>query len=224
MGDGIRYSQVQPSSHFWTDLEQLLEFFKHQEMSQEYLLTGLNNTLKNGYDLQTLKTVPVVTTPYFSNIDFMVRYIKKEYNKGVFTKMLINTIENGYDLMKTVYKIDVGNIPEDEIEDYVTNASLSIKRNISMERTEVYYKIDGERDYQDLRWSPRRDKNNTPDKQKPPAEWINYIEYHLNKAKEQVYLLEDENALAEIRKVAALAVRCLELHGCPERIIPKDLK
>ena len=32
-----------------------------------------------------------------------------------------------------------------------------------MERKEVYNRIDTERDYQDLRWSPRREKNNTPD-------------------------------------------------------------
>jgi hypothetical protein len=93
-----------------------------------------------------------------------------------------------------------------------------------MERQEIYNKINVERDYQDLRWSPRRKKNGTPDEQKPPAEWLNYIEFHLSKAKENVYLLNDEDALAEVRKVAALAVRCLEIHGCPDRIIPKDLK
>ena len=92
-----------------------------------------------------------------------------------------------------------------------------------MERSEVYKRLDTERDYQDLRWSPRREKNDTPDAEKPTAEWINYIEYHIAKAKEEVYLLEDEEALAHVRKVAALAVRCLELHGCPERVIPEDL-
>ena len=92
-----------------------------------------------------------------------------------------------------------------------------------MLRKDVYKCIDKERNYQDLRWSPERTKNGTPDEEKPPAEWINYIEYHLSKAKEMVYYLKDEEALAEIRKVAALAVRCLELHGCPERTIPEDL-
>jgi len=92
-----------------------------------------------------------------------------------------------------------------------------------MERTEVYKRLDTERDYQDLRWTPRRETNGTPDEQKPPAEWINYMEFHLSKAKEAVYFLRDEEALAEVRKVAALAVRCLELHGCPERVIPEEL-
>ena len=50
------------------------------------------------------------------------------------------------------------------------------------------------------------------------------MEYHIAKAKEQVYLLEDEEALAEIRKVVALGVRALMIHGCPERVIPEELK
>lgn len=36
-------------------------------------------------------------------------------------------------------------------------------------------------------------------------------------------MLNSEEALAHVRKVAALAVRCLEIHGCPERIIPDNL-
>ena len=92
-----------------------------------------------------------------------------------------------------------------------------------MERKDVYECIDTERDYQDLRWSPLREANDTPDESKPPAEWINYMEWHIGLAKKAVYLLNDEEALAEVRKVAALAVRCLEIHGCPERVIPEDL-
>ena len=51
-----------------------------------------------------------------------------------------------------------------------------------------------------------------------------YLDRVAIEAKIEIYHLNDENALAEIRNVAALAVRCLELHGCPERIIPEDLK
>lgn len=198
MGNSVNYVQVVPESHFWTDLEQLLEFFKHQEMTQEYLLTGLENTKKNGYELQQLKNVTDGVTPYFLNITLMSYYVKKAYNQDNFTKMLMNTIKNGFELIEN-------------------------KKN-NMKRTDIYKCLDTERDYQDLRWSPRREKNQTPDEQKPPSEWINYIEHHLNMAKIEIYHLNDENALAEIRKVAALAVRCLELHGCPERIIPEDLK
>jgi len=100
-------------------------------------------------------------------------------------------------------------------------SGLNLTNGIKMERTEVYKRLDTERQYQDLRWSPRREKNGTPDEEKPIAEWINYMEYHLAKAKEKVYFLEDEAALAEVRKVTALGVKCMELHGCPERDLGK---
>lgn len=92
-----------------------------------------------------------------------------------------------------------------------------------MERFEVYKRIDTERKYQDLQWSPIREKLSVPDESKPPAEWINYMEFHLRKAKEGVYFLHEDDALGELRKVIALGVRCLEIHGCPERIIPDEL-
>lgn len=86
-----------------------------------------------------------------------------------------------------------------------------------MERHEVYKLIDGEREYQDITWSPRREENGTPDEEKPVAEWINYIEFHLAKAKSAIYYLDKEAALAEIRKITALGVKTMEIHGCPER-------
>lgn len=87
-----------------------------------------------------------------------------------------------------------------------------------MERTEIYNRINGERDYQDANWGSRRQMDGTPDEEKSVAEWINYIEYHVSRAKERVYHLNTEDALCELRKVAALAVRAMEIHGCPERI------
>ncbi|MDA3781472.1 MAG: hypothetical protein PF487_14780 [Bacteroidales bacterium] len=226
MGSGAKYTHVHLDTHFWTNLEQLLEFFKHQEMSQEYLLSGLKNTKKNGYEIQSIKNVKEEISLYFNDIDFMIKYVKYNYNKDVFTAMLVHTILNGYDLMETkrIFKIDLGNVPEEEIEEYIRNIAIPFKKSINMERKKVYKKIDDERDYQDLRWSLRREKNNTPDEQKSPSEWINNIEYHINMAKIEIYHLNDELSLAELRKVAALAVRCLELYGCPERIMPEDLK
>ena len=88
-----------------------------------------------------------------------------------------------------------------------------------MERQEIYKRLDSERDYQDGRWGTRREKEGTPDEEKPVAEWINYMEYHLQKAKERVYHLDTQGALHELRKVSALGVRAMEIHGCPERII-----
>lgn len=90
-----------------------------------------------------------------------------------------------------------------------------------MERTEVYRLIDGERDYREQRWDndteTRSGKGDVPDKEKSIAEWLNYIEFHLDEAKHAVYALEPKKAKASIRKIAALAVCAMEIHGAPER-------
>lgn len=85
-----------------------------------------------------------------------------------------------------------------------------------MERKKVYEILDDERDYQDSK------KVNLGDKEKSVAEWILYMEYHLDIAKRLVYHLSQTNALAEIRKVTALGVVAMEVHGCPEREINKN--
>jgi uncharacterized protein YgfB (UPF0149 family) len=92
-----------------------------------------------------------------------------------------------------------------------------------MKRAEVYKNIDLEREYQDLKWDQRRGEDEVADKDKAVAEWLNYMEHHLSAAKTKVYNLNKEEALEQIRKVVALGVCALEIHGCPERLIPKDL-
>lgn len=92
-----------------------------------------------------------------------------------------------------------------------------------MKKSKVYKRVDGELDYQNLKWVVRREANGTPDESKPPSEWVNYMQHHMNEANKAIYHLEDEEALAEIRKVVALGVRALMIHGCPERIIPDEL-
>lgn len=92
-----------------------------------------------------------------------------------------------------------------------------------MERNDVYNHVNNEREYQELRWNTENKLDITPDSEKPIAEWINYIEYHISKAKESIYYLNEEQALAEIRKITALGIACMEIHGCPQRIIPKEL-
>ena len=54
--------------------------------------------------------------------------------------------------------------------------------------------------------------DNTPDEEKSVAEWVNYIEYHLTKAKDKVYHLRTDDALAELRKAGAH----LGLRGLPD--------
>lgn len=174
-----------PNSHFWSDLNQVIEF---NPPNKEYLIVGLNNSIKNGYKLKPIKNVDVnfLKTSMFSSINEIIEYVKSDlYNEKKFYIMLNTTITLGYNL---------------------TNG-------LKMQRCDVYKCIDEERNYQDQRWH-----DCVPDKEKAIAEWLNYIEYHLEKGKERVYHQSSDEALAELRKIAALAVRAMEIHGCPERI------
>lgn len=87
-----------------------------------------------------------------------------------------------------------------------------------MERQEVYRRIDDERAYQEKRWNVGLRDGDVHDAEKSPEVWLLYIEHCLTNAKENAYHLDRESALADIRKIAALAVAALEIHGCPERI------
>lgn len=209
------YMQVIPDSHFWTDLNQivisidyyfdLMERKKHppepnvylgdNEMSKEYLLIGLNNSIKNGYKIKRFAEPNVKhILSHFKSIDQIIDYVKK------------HNFEIGFDFH--------------ELQVYLKNTianGLNLTNGLKMERKEIYNRIDGERDYQDASWGHRRTLDGTPDEEKPVAEWVNYIEYHVSKAKERIYHLDTEGATAELRKVAALAVRAMEIHGCPER-------
>jgi len=194
------YMQVVPNSHSFGSLENILVHYSlaPEEVTKEYIVVGFKNTLNRGSDLvfnpKNMKEVPPPT--HFHSLANIFKYLVNEiWDVERFIELIKNTLDNGFDF----------------------------KNERKMERTDVYKCLDTERDYQDLRWSVRRNENGTPDAEKPPIEWITYIEYHLNEAKNAVYNLEDEETLAQVRKVAALAVRCLELHGCPERVIPEEL-
>lgn len=222
MGYTRHYMTVEPDSHYWSDLEMLvrtLEFdIKWHDsnterddisdypiidtyipVTKEYLLIGLRNTLKNGYDLEfNIKNVQEVPPPYyFSSIKEILNYLEINWNIEDFIYLFNCTIKNGYDLKH--------------------------KNKMKMEKNEIYNRIDTELKYQDLRWMPLRAENGTPDESKPPAEWINYMEYHIGQAKNGVYMLDDKEALGQIRKVVALGVRALMIHGCPERVIAPEL-
>ena len=198
---GNYYMQTVPNSHAYGSLRNFtisFEYHAHrtEELTPEHILIGLKNTIKRGSSLEQLTFPDGAQGPCFITIQDMIEYVQSnEWNLKDFIIRIKNTLKNGYDL----------------------------KNERKMERSDVYRCLDTERDYQDLRWTPRREKNDTPDAEKPPAEWINYIEYHLTQAKNGVYMLNEKEALAQVRKVAALAVRCLELHGCPERVIPEEL-
>lgn len=205
------FMQVVPNSHHWGNLDQLLTYLGYIQDSGnqwydnawkaevEQIIIGLENCIKNGYKLKKVSGI-VNLEPYYRSIEGIIFDIKEfdispDCNANEFLKYLIETIKD---------IIDMG---------------YNLTNGKKMERNEVYKLIDGERDYQDEKWNTRKTADNIPDEEKPVAEWINYIEFHIAKAKNNVYHLDTYNALAEIRKVTALGVRTMEIHGAPERII-----
>ena len=87
-----------------------------------------------------------------------------------------------------------------------------------MKRKEVYELIDGERDYQDLKWGAdpqSRHSNHSPE------EWFMYIEDYINEAKHvlsrEAYGVCEEKAMNIMRKVAAMAVCAMEQNGSKSR-------
>lgn len=83
-----------------------------------------------------------------------------------------------------------------------------------MERTKVYDIIDGERNYQNglnPGWNHKGKAG--------VGEEILLMEEYLNQARELWTKSYGDNmpALNKIRSVAALCVRCMENHGCPQR-------
>ena len=76
-------------------------------------------------------------------------------------------------------------------------------------RARVYEIIDGERDYQDMRWKGHQHSD---------AEWLVYINHYVTKGFAHVSTeVDNKNALACIRKIAGLAVAAMEQLGAPER-------
>jgi len=217
--ENINYMQTIPNSHFWTNLRQIISSFDYQRQretqekieknseystyigepfTKEYLLIGLNNSIKNGYHLMRIKYPERLRgMNYFASIYEMIEFIESEdYDDKTF-----------YNRIKTMCSI-----------------GFNLTNGKKMSRQEVYKMIDGEREYQDMRWNTNLREDDIPDEEKPVAEWLNYIEYHLSKAKTANYHLSREDSLNELRKVAALTVRALEIHGCPARQIEVDDK
>jgi hypothetical protein len=79
-----------------------------------------------------------------------------------------------------------------------------------MTRAKVYSLIDGERDYQELRHA--YDKHSVGD-------WLTFMRYYLDEATAQFTTksASTEDPLIEVRKLAALAVACMEQHDTPAR-------
>lgn len=76
-------------------------------------------------------------------------------------------------------------------------------------RVEVYRALDSERNYQDQRWGDRGVL--------PVGEWVDYIRRYHEAAAAAVTAEDYEAAMDNVRKIAGLAVVCMEQHGAPMR-------
>jgi hypothetical protein len=83
-----------------------------------------------------------------------------------------------------------------------------------MQRLKIYQAIDTERDYQDSKWGVLNDPNYVSYE---PSQFLIDIEIHLAKAKLANYNIDKNEVMSELRKIAALAVKCGEVHGMTER-------
>ena len=81
-----------------------------------------------------------------------------------------------------------------------------------MKRHEVFELIVGERMYQDTK-PPRPEE----DAKTPVSSWILYMFHHLEIASDHIYSLDKPGALENIRKIAALAVACMEYNETKPR-------
>lgn len=81
-----------------------------------------------------------------------------------------------------------------------------------METSQVFKAIESERAYQEQRWT---------NPQSSVAEYILYMQHHLNKAADAISSSEavevHNSVMSQIRKVTALGVACGEQHGMPVR-------
>lgn len=75
----IGYIHVIEDGHAWTDLKQMLEWLKYkfETVDKQYLKTGLENTLNNGYNLCSLKEL-IENNPNDSDLGKAIRKLYYE--------------------------------------------------------------------------------------------------------------------------------------------------
>lgn len=91
-------------------------------------------------------------------------------------------------------------------------------------RAEVYEALDGEREYQEIRWGVASCEGRTPeDHQHSVSEWLIYMQDYLTEAIHIVARNADPAAsilaLAHVRKITAMGVACMEQLGAQKRVV-----
>jgi hypothetical protein len=83
-------------------------------------------------------------------------------------------------------------------------------------REEVFAAIDSEREYQQRVWAGADGEIDNP---LTPGEFLTLLRVYLRKA-EEAWVIEEKpevNTLDAVRKIAGIAVNCMEQHGAPHR-------
>jgi hypothetical protein len=85
-------------------------------------------------------------------------------------------------------------------------------------RQEVYKAIDTERDYQDAKWGPTESTG-----LHSITEFLvfirDYTEEAMHTQSRESMTTADPKGLDSMRKIAGLAVACMEQHGAPKRVV-----
>jgi len=87
-------------------------------------------------------------------------------------------------------------------------------------RQDAYTVIDGERTYQDTQVDPSKYGLNDS---ATFAYYLTVLDTYLRKAQDSYTFDGVEQSLHQIRKLAAIAVHCMEDHGAPPRVLPEEV-
>ena len=89
-------------------------------------------------------------------------------------------------------------------------------------RNEVYAAVDSEREYQELVVEPSLSQEENFDQHSVPAELV-LMKVYVDKAMNTwASKPGSETSLDFVRKIAGIAVRCMENHGAPPRMVPRQ--
>lgn len=94
------YLCVVPNSHFWTDLNDLVNCIELTKVTKEYLITGLQNTINRGYEISLVGEYKEKTLTYASVNEIIDFINSNEYIDRILFLTLNYTIAAGYNLKK----------------------------------------------------------------------------------------------------------------------------
>lgn len=94
------YLCVVPNSHFWTNLNDLINCIELTKVTKEYLITGLQNTINRGYEISLVGEYKEKSITY-SSVNEIIDFINSnEYIDRILFLTLNYTITAGFNLTK----------------------------------------------------------------------------------------------------------------------------